>query len=122
MADPAHIGSLDELAANPALAAALSAADRSRLLARAASALAALSAVDAQAVPQSGGDRLLTADQAAEVLAVPRGWLYRRGKRLGLTAELSSGTLRYSSTAIEAFIARGRLRALDRRRRSSGTP
>lgn len=52
----------------------------------------------------AGGDRLLTADEAAAMLAVPRAFLYRNGKRLGLTVELGPGTLRYSHATIQNYM------------------
>jgi hypothetical protein len=50
---------------------------------------------------------LLTVEDAATRLGVERQWLYRRAKKLGLAVTLSPGTLRISSTALDAFI-RGR--------------
>jgi hypothetical protein len=47
---------------------------------------------------------LLTIDDAAARLGVERQWLYRRAKKLGLSVALSPGTLRISSTALDAFI------------------
>jgi predicted DNA-binding transcriptional regulator AlpA len=48
--------------------------------------------------------RALTVDEAAAKLGVTPGWLYRRGRDLGLATKLSDGTLRFSNVAIEAYI------------------
>ena len=48
--------------------------------------------------------RLLTVDEASAKLGVTREWLYRRGKRLGLAVKLGDGTLRFSSSALDAYI------------------
>jgi hypothetical protein len=57
---------------------------------------------------QEGRDRseeqLLTVDQAAHRLSVPREWLYRRCERLGLAVKLADGTLRISNIALDAYI------------------
>ncbi len=104
--------SLDDIAQNPAAAEGLPLHVRSRLIARCAAVIAILSAAEpgefqapAVAAVQSE-DRLLTAEQAAEQLAVPLDWIYRRGKRLGLTVQLGPGTLRFSTAAIQRFIRR----------------
>jgi len=111
MADPAHIGSLDELAANPALAAALSAAERSRLLARAASALAALSAVDApadvahdDAPPRPAFGQLLTVDEVAEILGFARGYVYELVRGGQIRAVHHGKYWRVATSAVEDFI------------------
>jgi hypothetical protein len=54
-----------------------------------------------------GGDRLLTVDQTSAMLAVPRPWLYRRAKRLGLAVKLGDGTLRFSFRACQKLIEGG---------------
>jgi hypothetical protein len=48
--------------------------------------------------------RALTVDEAAAKLGVTPGWLYRRGKDVGLATKLSDGTLRFSNVAVEAYI------------------
>ena len=37
-------------------------------------------------------------------LGVTPGWLYRRGRDLGLATKLSDGTVRFSNVAVEAYI------------------
>ena len=54
------------------------------------------------------GDRLLTCDEAAALLSVPRAWLYRRGAKLGLAIRLDRGTLRFSNTAIQNYLRTNR--------------
>jgi hypothetical protein len=63
------------------------------------------------------GDRLLTVEEAAATLAVTPEWLYRRGKRLGLAVKLGDGTLRFSSTALDAYIKNQTISAAPLRRR-----
>jgi predicted DNA-binding transcriptional regulator AlpA len=105
------IPTLEELARDPARAAALPSETVAELLARCATAQGALLAALMRS--SQGGDgstnqqaevRLLTVDEAATKLAVTREWLYRRGKGLGLAAKLSDGTLRFSNVAVEAYI------------------
>jgi len=50
------------------------------------------------------GDRLLTAEQAAELLNTTKDWLRRHGSRLPFTVRLSDGQVRYSSKGIQRFI------------------
>jgi hypothetical protein len=52
----------------------------------------------------SDGDRLLTVEQAADVLGVGKGWLYRRVGKLGLARKLSDNTLRISQNALQSYI------------------
>jgi hypothetical protein len=65
--------------------------------------LAARLAVVAPAAPDEP-DRLLTLDEAAERLAVTKDWLRRRGT-LPFVVKLSDGVVRYSSRALDRFIA-----------------
>lgn len=53
---------------------------------------------------QADADKLLTVEQVATTLGVPRTWVYRNGRNLGFAVELGKGTIRYSQTAIQAFI------------------
>jgi predicted DNA-binding transcriptional regulator AlpA len=45
---------------------------------------------------ESNEDRLLTADEAAEMLAVSSDWLYRHAKKLPFTRKLGPKMLRFS--------------------------
>ena len=61
-----------------------------------------------QAVHQNGqqaGDRLLDADEAAEILAVSPDWLYRHSSRLPFTRKLAPRVLRFSYQGIQKFLA-----------------
>jgi len=51
------------------------------------------------------GDRLLTIEEAAEVLSVSKDWLYAHGGKLGLRRKIGPKAVRYSSKAIQKFIA-----------------
>jgi hypothetical protein len=66
--------------------------------------LAALTSSKGTTDRQIQDTTLLTIEQAAAKLAVKPEWLYRRGKRLGLAVKLGDGTLRFSNTALEAYI------------------
>jgi len=61
-----------------------------------------------QPASQNAEDKLLTADQAAAMLGVTKGWVYRRGAKLGLAHRLGDGTLRFSRDAIQQFIVHSR--------------
>src|SRR5262249_45466617 len=86
--------------------------------------VAALSAIglastvqDADQIPEDRThDQLLTVEEAAERLKVPREWVYRRAKRLGLPVPLDRGTLRIFSIALDAFI-KGKMIAINSSRR-----
>ena len=56
----------------------------------------------------AGGDRLLTVEKTAAMLGVTKGWVYRRGKQLGLAVKLGDGTLRFSNAAIQNFMRANR--------------
>src|SRR5262249_19623610 len=56
------------------------------------------------AVTPDEPDRLLTIDEAAERLAVTKDWLRRRSS-LPFVVKLSDGVVRYSSRALDRFIA-----------------
>ena len=53
---------------------------------------------------ESHEDHLLTVDEAAEVLAVERTWLYRRADTLPFTRRLGAGTLRFSSNGLQEWV------------------
>jgi predicted DNA-binding transcriptional regulator AlpA len=50
-------------------------------------------------------DRLLDAEEAAEVLSVSPDWLYRRAKKLPFTRKLGTKMLRFSSQGIQKYLA-----------------
>ena len=54
---------------------------------------------------ESHEDHLLTVDEAAEVLAVERTWVYRHADKLPFTRKLSPGTLRFSSNGLQRWMA-----------------
>ncbi len=49
-------------------------------------------------------DKLLTVDETAAMLGVTKGWVYRRGAKLGLAVKLGDGTLRFSRNTIQQYI------------------
>jgi predicted DNA-binding transcriptional regulator AlpA len=49
---------------------------------------------------------LLDVSEAAKLLSVTKGWLYRNARNLKLAVELSPGTVRYSRAAILRYIAK----------------
>jgi predicted DNA-binding transcriptional regulator AlpA len=53
-------------------------------------------------------DRLLTIEQAAELLTVSKSWLYHKASQLGLARKLANGTLRFSFIACQKYIKRSR--------------
>ena len=52
-----------------------------------------------------GGDKLLTAEKAAEILSVSPDWLYRHGSRLPFTRKLAPRVLRFSSQGIQKYLS-----------------
>ena len=52
---------------------------------------------------RNGKDRLLTSDEAAELLGVSRRWVYRKADELPFTRRLSGGTLRFSERGLERW-------------------
>src|SRR5205807_1209963 len=109
MATTRNTPTLDEVADDPTLARELPSTAIAALLAKCAAFQSALAAalLDSRQTLQNatdGEDRLLTVEVAAAKLSVTREWLYRRGKRLGLAVKLGDGTLRLSSTALDAYI------------------
>ncbi len=54
------------------------------------------------------GDQLLTVEEAAQKLGVPKDWVYRRAKKLPFTVRLSPRHLRFSLRGIEGFIRQRR--------------
>lgn len=51
-----------------------------------------------------GGDRLLTIQDAAKLLAVPPNFLYRNARKLKLAIKLGDGTIRVSRERLRQFI------------------
>jgi predicted DNA-binding transcriptional regulator AlpA len=105
------VPTLDELVREPARARELLPETIAELLAQCGTAQGVLLAALVRS-SQGGRDstiqqaevRLLTVDEASAKLGVTREWLYRRGKRLGLAVKLGDGTLRFSSSALDAYI------------------
>ena len=50
------------------------------------------------------GDRLLTAEEAGEILSVSPDWLYRRADRLPFTRKLAPRVLRFSHQGIQKYL------------------
>ncbi len=85
---PRHLGELERLKAS--------------LWARMMSPLAAHDGLSGTTRP-TGGDQLLTVEEAAEKLGVSRDWLYRHSKKLAFTVRLGRH-LRFSARGIERYI------------------
>jgi hypothetical protein len=83
--------------------------------------LAALASSNGHGEAKKQEDKLLTVGEAATRLAVKPEWLYRRGKRLGLSVKLGDGTLRFSNNALERYIRENTAGIAIRRRRNSAT-
>ncbi len=61
-----------------------------------------------QAANQNGhheGDKLLTAEKAAEFLSVSPDWLYRHAHQLPFSRKLGPKMLRFSSQGIQKYLA-----------------
>jgi hypothetical protein len=101
---------LSDLATAPTRTADLCESGRTALLVEMAALLTALAAATSEHDSAATSNRpisdttLLKVEQAAAKLAVTPEWLYRRGKRLGLAVKLGDATLRFSNTALEAYI------------------
>jgi excisionase family DNA binding protein len=105
MTDIRVVGSLDELARDPARAAFLPQEERVVLLAQVASLLVALASTGAAGAT---GDRLLTVEEAAAKLACSRDTLYRNKRH---PARVQNGrSVRFSEKALDTIIRR-RLKA-----------
>jgi predicted DNA-binding transcriptional regulator AlpA len=108
---------LDEVAKNPAAAAdlpldALAALQAQCAAAQGAIAAAMLAHPGAPASPAP--DCLVTAEQAAERLAVSKDWLYRAAKDLPFTVRLGADMLRFSAAGIDRYIRIQLLKAVRR--------
>jgi predicted DNA-binding transcriptional regulator AlpA len=53
---------------------------------------------------QTGGDRLLTAEEASSLLSVSPDWLYRQAKKLPFTRKLGPKMLRFSQAGIMKWL------------------
>jgi excisionase family DNA binding protein len=62
-----------------------------------------LKVAPSQLPPQE--DRLLTPQQAAELLGVTMRWLYRRSGKLPFARRLSRKTLRFSDSGVRRYLA-----------------
>src|ERR1700730_14282947 len=105
------VPTLDELVREPARARELLPETIAELLAQSGTARRVLRAARGRwseggrdGTIQQAEVRLLTVDEASAKLGVTREWLSRRGKRLGLAVKLGDGTLRFSSSALDAYI------------------
>jgi predicted DNA-binding transcriptional regulator AlpA len=59
--------------------------------------------------PQSSEDRLLTAEEAAQLLSVSPDWLYRNAKKLPFTRKLGPKMLRFSHQGMVKWLATRKL-------------
>lgn len=57
-----------------------------------------------QASSNGGPDRLLSLDEASQLLSVSKSWLYHNAKRHHLAVKLGDGTLRFSFLACQRYI------------------
>jgi len=53
-------------------------------------------------------DRLLKPEEAASLLGVSVGWLYRHASQFAFTRRLSRKVLRFQESGVRRFIERGR--------------
>jgi predicted DNA-binding transcriptional regulator AlpA len=111
--EPTIVPLLDEIARDPSRARGLSGPALVALALKATAAQSAIAQAQAElllASPQhvasadAGEDRLLTVAEAAAMLNVPRPWLYRRHKRLGLAVKLADNTLRFYHARLQALM------------------
>lgn len=96
---------LDQIAADPAKAAALPVEVRGSLIVRAAAVLAALGAAMAAHEQDAGPDRLLTVKEAAERLKLSEDYLYRHARGLPFFVQPNGGrAIRFSERGIERYL------------------
>lgn len=55
--------------------------------------------------PASGSDRLFTAEQASDLLAVSPDWLYRNSRKLPFSRKLGAKMLRFSGEGIQKYLS-----------------
>lgn len=100
--------SLDALAADPSLAEKLPVEALAALSLQTAAVQAAIASAlikrNSERDHDDGGDRLLTVPEAAKLLAVTPGYLYRNARRLKLAIKLSDGALRFRRERLLEFI------------------
>jgi len=106
---------LSAVLVDPSRAASLTPEHATALLVQLAAVQAALTArlqVAPRTIPQTeereGGDRLMTAQEVAEVLHVPVSWIYRHSGQLPFAVKLSHKVLRFSERRLQAWMARQR--------------
>jgi len=58
---------------------------------------------------QKEADRLLSAEEAAEMLSMSTDWLYRNAKKLPFTRKLGPKVLRFSSQGIQKYLSTRKL-------------
>ena len=58
--------------------------------------------------PDATQDRLLKPEEAAALLGVTVGWLYRHSSQFSFTRRLSRKVLRFQESGIRRFIEKGR--------------
>ena len=68
-----------------------------------------MEAIQAATSAQQEGDRMLTAEEAAEQLAVSPDWLYRQAKKLPFTRKLGPKMLRFSYQGLVKYMATRKL-------------
>lgn len=109
-----HLGSLDQLAADPRAAATVSRETALALLSHVALIQAALVARLLAAQAENAGadtpspdppERLLTPEEAAARLGVTRRYLYRHAKALPFARRLSRKTLRFDARGLAKWLA-----------------
>jgi predicted DNA-binding transcriptional regulator AlpA len=98
---------LDDLAVDPALAKALSSEQAKDMLTR----LMAIQPILMVQIVYDGGnvekgamDRLLKAEEVADLLGTEVDWIYRKASDLPFTRRLSPGQLRFSKKGLEKYI------------------
>ena len=87
----------------PALVAAL-ASEQATLSALQAALSARLLSVGEEAQRNDTEDRLLTADEVAAVLSVPKRWVQRRARRLPFARLISDHAVRYSASGLKRWL------------------
>src|SRR5438105_3247492 len=100
----AAIPTLDELAADPGRGRKLPPAVRNKLIARAAAIVISLSAVGDEPTADEKAarpdDRLLTVQEAAELLNCTKDWVYRHAGKLPCAVRMG-GQLRFSAEGLQ---------------------
>jgi predicted DNA-binding transcriptional regulator AlpA len=63
--------------------------------------------IQAARTTKEEADRLLTAEEAAEMISMSTDWLYRNAKKLPFTRKLGPKVLRFSSQGIQKYFPQG---------------